>query len=200
MTECPKLKARLLAAALTTTALSLAAAGCMGDESGGDATVVVPPGTEVAETAAADTGMTDTGATETAVPEPPPVTHAQFIRRLDRICRRFNRKVDRVNDQYADAFAAGDYEASAEAYKNVQRLVPGWQVQVAALEVPPEDVGRFGRYLLFVDRLDGFYRRMIRALRQHDDEEIARLDALSERARNQRTNVAVDLGLRVCGS
>lgn len=179
--------------------LSLAAAGCMGDASGGDATVVGPE-TEVAETAAADTGVADTGVTDTtAAPEPPPVTHAQFIRQLDRIGCRFNRKVGKINKQYADAFA-NDYEESAEAYKKVQRLIPRWQVQIDALEVPPEDERRFRRYLLFVDRIDGLNARTIRALRRHDDEEIARLGALADRARDQRTNVAVDLGLRVCGA
>jgi hypothetical protein len=180
---------------LILSALSFATAGCMGDESDGGATVVGPE-TEAGETAVAETGVTET----TAAPEPPPVTHAQFVRRLDSLCRRFNRKVDKINKRYADVFAARDYEGSAKGYEKGQRLVPRWRAQVETLEVPPEDQKRFGRYLMFVERIDGLTSRQIRALRRHDDQELTRLSALAERARNQRTNVAVDLGLRECGS
>lgn len=42
--------------------------------------------------------------------------------------------------------------------------------------------------------------RYIAALRQSDNTELTRLADLVDEARNERTNLAVDMGLRSCGS
>jgi hypothetical protein len=176
---------------LILSALSFAAAGCMGDSGSGGATTVAGPGTAAGET---DAGATGTGASETGTTETtpsPPITHKQFVRKLDGICRKFNRKVDKINRRYADAFAARDYEKSAEAYEKAERLIPGWNAALDNLEVPPEDERLFRRYMVFVNRIDGIARRQIRAFRQHDEAELNRLFLLSDRTRDKRTNVAI---------
>ena len=76
---------------------------------------------------------------------------------------------------------------------------PGWSA-VGRLEVPPKDKQRFRRYLALADRMDGLFHREIPAIRRHDDDEFARLEALVAHARSQRTNVAVDMGLQASGS
>ena len=64
---------------LALAALSFVATGCMGEGESVDGTTTVVSAAET-ETGAAegDTGMAET----TTVPEPPPVTHAQFVRQL----------------------------------------------------------------------------------------------------------------------
>jgi hypothetical protein len=185
-------------AGLALVALAFVAGGCQ--DSGGGGTEAAPTsatGTELGET---DTTGTVTTPTTSTVVAPPPVTHRQFVRRLDHICRVFNRKIDRFNKRNADVFASGDYEDVANALAlTKRRLDPPWNRQLARLEVPPKDERSFRRYRALTQRLDELERRRIRALRRHDDDEIGRIVGLSDRARDQRTNVAIDMGLHVCG-
>ena len=108
--------------------------------------------------------------------------------------------MDKLNKRYAEVFASNDYDAAAKVYARAERITAPWDDAVNKLEVPPEDERRFRRYMALVDRVDGLFHREIRALRQHDAAELARLDALIAQTRNQRTKVAVDLGLKECGS
>lgn len=187
-------------AAVALVALACLAAGCQG--SGGGATEAAPTsptGTEVGET---DTTGTMTTPTTSTVTVPPPVTHKQFVRRLDHICRVFNRNVERFNKRFADIFnSTTDYEGVADALALMsRRLDPGWHRQIDRLDVPPKDERGFRRYIALVDRMDELERRKIRALRRHDDDELDRVNGLTDRARDQRTNVAIDIGLHVCGA
>jgi hypothetical protein len=163
-------------------ALALVMAGCMGNKAGSNST--------------ADTTTSST--TTTAAPRP--VTHRQFVKRLDRLCGQYGRKVDRLNKRYADVYASGDYAAIADAYGQGKKLDAPWRSALGSLKVPPKDERRFRRYVALVYRIEGLFDREIRAYRHHDDAEIARFEGLITQARNQRTNLAVDMGLQVCGS
>src|SRR6266508_4573273 len=127
-------------------ALALVIAGCMGSGKGGSKS----------------TAETTTDST-TTIAAPPPVTHRQFVKRLDRLCRRYNRKLDRLNKRYADVFDSTDYAAIASAYRRAERLKAPWRSDVKSLQVPPRDEHRFRRYLALVDRIDGLFHREIRA-------------------------------------
>jgi hypothetical protein len=66
--------------------------------------------------------------------------------------------------------------------------------------VPARDEANLRRYLAMSHELDIYNARYIRALRRHDDDELARLNVLSEHTRNRRTRVTARMGLRECGS
>ena len=163
-------------------ALMLVLAGCMGGDDSDDSSAETPT-VSVTVTAA-----------------PTPVTHRQFVKRLDRLCRIYNAKAGRFNKRYESELTSNDYAAIADLYRRAERQQAPWRVAVVQLEMPPSDVRRFRRYLGLTDRIDALFRRQIRALRREDVEEFNRLNALIETTRNQRTTAAVDLGLRVCGS
>ena len=182
-------------------AVLLLVGGCSGD---GDrvASVTAPEATTAEEAATSPetpTEPTDTQAVEE--PEEQVLTHAQFIRRLDRICRRGNRQIDRARERIDAAFTRGDYGEAARLWsRSEKRLNPPFYRAVESLAVPEEDRRDFERYLELSRQLDVIGQRYIRALRRNDEEEFARLDGISRRLANQRTLVTTRLGLVECGS
>ncbi len=169
-------------AMITVAALALVISGCMGSGKAGSNS----------------TPETTTDST-TTIAGPPPVTHRQFVKRLDGLCRLYSLKGDRLNKRYADVLRSTDYAAIADVYRRAERIQAPWRAAVVRLEVPPNDRRRFRRYLALADRIDGLFHREIRALRRQDEAEFARIDGLITQTRNQRTTAAVDLGLQVCG-
>jgi hypothetical protein len=144
---------------------------------------------------------TPTAETADIAPPPPPVTHRQFVKRLDRLCRGYNRKIDRFYKRHEDVMNSTDYVAIVKLNRRVKKLLnPSWRSGLRRLQVPPKDRQRFRRYVGLVDRIDALARREQRFILRNDQTELARLDSLIAHARNQRTNVAVDMGLQVCGS
>lgn len=131
--------------------------------------------------------------------EEPTLTHAQFIRQLDGICRRYNKAEVRFDRRVADPV----FERSGErAWEKVElryakRHNPLFHAEVEALAAPPEDENGLRRYLDLTRQREVLY---VRWLREHNDAEIARLDRLIDRVRNRRTLVTSRMGLRVCGS
>lgn len=168
---------------LTLTALALVVAGCMGSGEAGNKS----------------TAETTTPATTTTA-APPPVTHRQFVKGLDFLCRRYNRKLDRFYTRHEDVMNSTDYAAIVKLNRQARTFNAPWRSAVGRLQVPPKDKRRFRRYLALTDRMDALIQREQRFILRNDQAELARLDGLVRQARNQRTNVAVDLGLRVCGS
>jgi hypothetical protein len=139
----------------------------------------------------------------TTEPAPEPFTHAQFIKRLDHLCGKFNRKADRRFGAEEDAAAAAnDYGRLADVYQRSIRFDRPFYVAVRKLgaRVPEEDATGLSRYLSLSHERDTYFRRYIRALREHDDAELTRLSGLIDQVRNQRTRVTAKMGLRVCGS
>ena len=170
----------------------LLATGCLG--SGG-------PG----ETNAAPTGSiaTTTLLTTPTVTEPVTLTHRHFVRRLDGLCRKFNKKLDRKFGAAEDAaIAANDYGRLADLMKRSNRLDRPFYRAVKRLgsQVPDRDARGLRRYLTFSHELDNFGNRYIRALRHSDENELGRLNVLIEHTRNQRTRVTARMGLKRCGS
>ena len=139
----------------------------------------------------------------TVAEPPPPLSHGQFIKRLDRICRTSNRQIEqRFGAKEDAAIAANDYDRLADLMQQAKRLDrPFYRaVREFGQRVPDEDERGLRRYLSLSHELDVFRARYIRALRKHDDDELARLDALYEHTRNQRTRVTARMGLKQCGS
>jgi hypothetical protein len=171
--------------------------GCSGDD--GDLSRVA---TATAPSTSTIDDVTTTTETPTVTDDvaPPPLTHAMFIRRLDRICKRGNRAIDRSNKRLEAAFARGDYDAAADIWaRTKKRLDPPFYAKVRALVPPSRDEVGLRRYLELSRQLDVLEVRSIRALRQGDDAERARLDNLMERLSNRRTLVTSRLGLTECG-
>jgi hypothetical protein len=149
------------------------------------------------------TAATTTGATTTSTPSPPPLTHQQFVGRLDRICRKANGLVERRFGAATEAaIEANDYEKVADLLERADRVDRSFDADVERLSdrVPDEDARALRKYLALSDELDNYRDRFIRALRHREDEEIDRLDKLDDRARNQRTRVTAQMGLKYCGA
>ena len=129
-------------------------------------------------------------------PSPTPViTHRQFIRVLDSMCRKVNKRLDAINRQYPNP----TYDQAARLWTLGHRVSVRFFRQIKALDVPMEDMRGFERYLTLTRQLLVLQVRMIRALRAHDDDEITRLSGLIDSIRNQRTRVTSQMGLTVCG-
>jgi hypothetical protein len=66
--------------------------------------------------------------------EPPPLSHEQFIARLDRICRRGNRALVPHGVRYEAATTRGDYDAAADILEEVQELNAPVYARIVALD------------------------------------------------------------------
>ena len=108
------------------------------------ASVTAPEATDTED--AAKLSDTSTEATDTQVVEEPEeqvLTHAAFIRRFDRLCRRSNRQIDRANERIDAAYARGDYGEAARLWsRSKKRVDPPFYRAVEALAVPEEDPSR----------------------------------------------------------
>jgi hypothetical protein len=171
--------------------LIVLAAGC----SGGD----------MADPAATRPSVTTERATTaiTTIVEEPALTHREFIRELDRTCRKGNQQAERrFGDELEAASAANDYDRIADVLHESRSLnKPFYRaVRELAREVPEEDEAGLRRYLSLSRQLDVYYVRLERAYRQADDAELGRISALVEQTRSQRTRVTARMGLRECGS
>lgn len=138
--------------------------------------------------------------TATAEVEAPALTHTQFIRRFDQICRRGNRAIARANRRLQAALARGDNQAAARIWAtSLRALGPSFYRRVKALAPPPEDERGLRRYLNLSRQIGVLETWYIQALRQDDQEEMSRLNRLIERRTHQRTLVTSRMGLTQCG-
>ncbi len=186
-------------AALVAGVLALTA-GCSSDENAAPETT--DPGTTTS-TVEPTTSGTAEGPDTTTADEPedrPPLTHAQFIRRLDRLCRRSNRQLDRSSKRIDAAFARDDYAEAARIWaRSNKRLDPPFYKAVDALAVLPEDAKGLARYLALSRQIDVLEVRYIRAVRQRDEDEMSRVGRLMDRISNNRTLATSRMGLTECG-
>jgi hypothetical protein len=171
--------------------------GCTGG--GGDAeTVVAPPESTPTTETTSSTGTT----TGEATPVEPALTHAAFIRQLDRLCRKGNRLVDRRYGGRVDAaIEANDYEGLADLLERVGRVDRRFDRADQRLldQASPEDAKALSKYIALSEELDNYRKRYVRALRRHDDDELDRLNVVDDKARNKRTRVTAQMGLTECG-
>jgi hypothetical protein len=142
-------------------------------------------------------------ATTSTAEIPSPLTHTQFIHRLDYLCKKGNRATDR-RFKFGDIY---DTSESMDAYAHwlarVNRFVRRWDRNHHFFTLnpgAPEDIQKYDRYKELTLRLQNFSAREVVAARHHDFSEIVRLIDLETRTRNQRTNVTADMGLRTCGA
>jgi hypothetical protein len=128
------------------------------------------------------------------------LTHAQFVAKLDDICKRLNTRVVGLQKQADKAQNANDYTKLAAVIEERQRVVAPYYAEMAKLTPPPADAAAFARYKEMSSRIDGILAREVAALKARDVAEVARLAGIGEQARNIRTNAALDLGTQHCGS
>ena len=175
--------------------LALAMSGCMGSGSNEDAL------TGPIESSPTETTGTTTASTP---PVPPPLTHRQFIRELDHLCKVGNNLADK---KFGGDVTVQDTAESMDAYarliERAERFNDKFNRKNNFFGLDPalqKDERNYAKYRELSRRLDNYYARVIRAARRHDFQELVRLFALTERARNQRTKVTADMGLRFCGA
>jgi hypothetical protein len=148
---------------------------------------------------------TTAGTTTAAAPAPPPpLTHRQFIRQLDHLCKIGNRATKR---RFEDFGAISDTAASMDAFADwlvrVNRYVRKWDRRHGFFELNPgdeSDVRAYERYKALTKQLRIFSRREVLAARRHDFDELRRLFDLEDRVRNRRTRQTARMGLVICGA
>jgi hypothetical protein len=164
------------------------------DNSGGSAT---GSGTTTEST------VSTTLSTTTAPTPPPPLTHKQFIRRLDRLCKVGN-KASARRFQFEDIYdTAESMDAYAAKLAKVNRYINRSDRKHGFFKLDPaepDDARDYERYKEMTRRLRNFSLRQVRAARRHQFEEIVRLLDLEKQTRNQRTKLTADMGLRFCGA
>jgi hypothetical protein len=138
------------------------------------------------------------------IPPPPPLTHKQFVRRLDRLCKVGNRLTERKFGGDVDiSDTAESMDAYARLVSRSNRFVQRWRHKTGFFRLnpgDPTDVRNYERYKVLTRRLRNFSIRDQRAAREHDFDELVRLSEIENRTRNQRTNLTADMGLRFCGA
>lgn len=107
-----------------------------------------------------------------------------------------------LKTRQAITIAANDYEKLADLLERANRLDRPFYRAVRRLseQAPAEDEASLAKYLALSHELDNYGDRYIKALRQHDDDELARLVDLREQTRNRRTRLTARMGLKECGS
>jgi hypothetical protein len=134
---------------------------------------------------------------------PPPLTHRQFIRQLDRLCRIGNRAFERRFEFGTLYDTPESMDAYAVKLAKANRYIQKWDRRHGFNSLDPgdpQDIRDYDRYKDFNRRLDNYSDRKVVAARRHEFEEIVRLINLETRSRNQRTELTADMGLRYCGA
>jgi hypothetical protein len=184
--------ARSLTVALSASALLLTAC----DSGGGSASDSAAASEAIATTTVATT-------TSLTPPPPPPLTHKQFVRQLDHLCRVGNRASAR-RFKFGDIYdTAESMDAYAAKLKRANRYIRKWDRRHHFFSLnpgEPEDIRNYDRYKELTKRLRNYSEREVRAARRHSFEEIVRLLGLEEKTRNRRTSLTADMGLRFCGA
>jgi hypothetical protein len=157
-----------------------------------------------ATTSEAATSRVATTSTFATPPPPPPLTHRQFIHRLDNLCKRGNRATDRRFKSEVTVYeTAESMDAYARLLRRSQRFIRRWDQTHGFFMLDPgdpKDVRDYKRYKELTRRSRNLYGRAEAAARHHDYDEIFRVLRIANQTRNQRTKLTADMGLRFCGS
>lgn len=131
------------------------------------------------------------------------MTHEEFVSKLDAWCKAGNAEAqERWSAPVDEATESGDYQELADLLEERQEWAAEEEQELPVAEegLSDADAESFRNYLALNDRINGLIDRYIAALRETDDTELTRLAELVDEARNERTNLAVDMGLTSCGS
>jgi hypothetical protein len=183
----------VLRTSLAAAMAVLVVTACGGDEDSAPAPQTTPP----PETTTVEQVETSSDEAD------PGMTHEEFVSELDAWCKAGNAEAEqRFGAAVEDASDASDYDGLADALEERQEWAAEEQERMPVQEedLSEEDAEAFGHYLAVTARIEGLLDRFIKALRERDDDEINRLSDLVEQARNERTNLTVDMGLSECGS
>ncbi len=127
---------------------------------------------------------------------PTALTHAQFVTRLNRLCRAGNRRassyrqrIDQTDDPRLEA---------ALIEESIKAQTP-FTAGVRALKSPAEDRAAFKRYTRSLNRQDGLGLRMADALRAADGGTVVELASMLAENKTRRVTAAIDLGADDCG-
>lgn len=138
------------------------------------------------------TAAPTTVATATSRPE---LTHAAFVKKLDRICQ------GDINDLGKEAEAAGgDTEKLAGIVRSVAGRINAIRHRQEQIDAPAEDQAAYRRYLNAQRRMAAIFTRMGATLDDGDVSQTRYFMSLIDGVRAARTRAALDLGLERCGA
>lgn len=141
-------------------------------------------------------------ATETPSPTPTQaagVSHDEFVDDLNRTCGGDEQRLKELSERLDESSAAQDYNGAADVIEDIQELAgPHWEQQ-RALEPPAEDEQAFAEYMDAQRDVQGALARYVRALRAHDDAQLALLGETVKDVQRDRLRAAIALGADECG-
>jgi hypothetical protein len=108
--------------------------------------------------------------------------------------------VKALQAEYGKAADAGDLAKAASLVEQVNRAAVPFDQEVAKLVPPASEQAAFDRYMTANSRLNGIRERLPAALRARDTETITQLVDLGNGETKARTEAAIDLGTKNCGS
>ena len=171
----------------------IALVGCGGSSSSTTAATNSAPSSTSSQ-APATTSTTGTTTTTAGL------THEQFAAKLDDICKRGNASQASLEKQYDTAVNANDYAKAASLFEEANRQFQPFEAEVEKLTPPASDRATFERYLTANNRLQGIRERLVPALKARDLEQVQQLVDIGNSQTKTRTEAAIDLGTKNCGS
>ncbi len=131
------------------------------------------------------------------------LAHDEFLRQLSDWCKARNADLERrFTADYARAAAAGRYKEAAQILEAHQAAVQEWEVRIPIelSQLAEDDAAAFRQYLVLTGRLDGLLVDYDQALRANAADQVQRIAGRVEKARDDWTQQAADMGLEECGA
>lgn len=137
-----------------------------------------------------------------AIEDRPP-TKAEFIRKADSICLKYNRKIEHLNDELSDAkdvaASSGDTEEVAAIYREVIPLLEAGAEDLRALTPPPADTAIYNGYLRSAEQQIPLLERLAGAIDADDIEEIEDSSVEIKTTVATSNGIAKGYGFKSCG-
>ncbi len=140
------------------------------------------------------TVSTPTPATAPSLPiaKPTHLSHHALVKRMDRLCVRYNGWLKKRPASYT-------YTAAAKELDYENRHAPPFDAPLHRLRPPPADRRSFDQYVTAVHRQDALDHRLVKAYEANDQTAVTTLKGLSSALQKPKITAAIDLGLRKCG-
>ncbi len=137
----------------------------------------------------------------TAEPTPAPLSHEDFVSRLNATCEP-RADYQALADQAGVLYDDGAHERAADTLTRAFALAkPSWDRQRRLAEVvPARDARAYRRYLSAQREYQGILRRIVQAFRDGDDAELVFLSDALDDVKKRRLRAAIALGADKCGS
>ena len=127
------------------------------------------------------------------------VTHEQFLTKLDTLCKKFDAEESISDRPFDKAMDAEDYDKAADLWeRNEQQQT--FTARLADIEAPREDRKWFYVYARESQARDGVAERVIQAIRDRDTLQILALIKIGQKHRAKKSEAAIMLGSKKCGT